>query len=382
MQNGVFLTGATGFLGAHLLRELLERSDMPITCLVRGEGEAAARRTFERQLAWYFPDFDLSQHAERLALAVGDIERPLLGMEQPAYEQLAATHGVILNAAANVHHVGAASRAFRANTDGVAALIDFAWRGVAKVLHHVSTVSVQGVFAGTPTLAAFDETHLAEGQTFPGPYPESKYRAELLMRKAFEQGLRGAVYRIGFVGPHSETGRFQRNIQQHNVARYVRGAVRLGFAPFLPDHSVRLTPVDSVARGIIALLTRGDCNGRTYYVDSPHRVNLYDVVRVLHAAGYPVRLLSAEVFHEKAARLSQDEEALNAVTGGRQSTEGHVLPIDSSASERALSQLGFAYPRVSSRWLGRFVEHAIEVGFLEAPRFWNIAEPSVDLALK
>jgi hypothetical protein len=49
-----------------------------------------------------------------------------------------------------------------------------------------------------------------------------------------------------------------------------------------------------------------------------------------------------------------------------------TVPIDSTQSQRTLAELGFQYPPVSSAWLGKFLQHAIEVGFVEAPRFWNL----------
>jgi thioester reductase-like protein len=376
----VFLTGVTGFLGAHLLVDLLEHTEANIACLARGADQAAAHKSLTRQLSWYFPGFDLAAHGERVHVVRGDMEAPELGLARDVYESLAETQDVILNAAADVNHVGAASRSFRVNTEAVATLIGLAKRGRSKAFHHVSTVSVRGEFKGPAPLASFKETHLEEGQSFHGAYQESKYRAEVLLRKAFAEGLTGGVYRVGYVGPHSVTGRYQRNIQQSNTARYVRACVRLGFVPYAPADTVQLTPVDSVARAIVLLMTRGSGQGQTYYVESPQLVLQYDVLRVLHAAGYPVRLMSEAEFLEKAPRLSQDAESLSAITPPPpDADEGHPIPTDASWSQRELRKLGFEYPRLTSAWLGRFLSHAIEVGFVEAPRFWNVAAPIGDL---
>jgi thioester reductase-like protein len=370
-QGSVLLTGVTGFLGAHLLRELLERSDAHVTCLVRGDGPDAAKHSAKRRLDWYFPDLDWQRHGGRVRFVAGDIGAPALGLDGRLYDELAETHALVLNSAANVSHVGAASQSFRVNTDGVAALLELARRGVQKQFHHVSTVSVQGQLSGTGARAGFDETQLELGQTFRNAYAESKYRAEVLVRKAFSEGLAGAVYRVGYIGPHGGTGRFQPNMHQSHIARYVRACVGLGFAPHLPDAKVTLTPVDSVARGILTLARAGAAR-QTYYVVTPHDLRLAQIVGVLHAAGYPIRLMSAQEFTAKAARLSRDEEALTTMLPGNASGESG-LAYDSSASQRELAKLGFEYPRPTSDWLALFVAHAIQEGFLEAPRFWNAA---------
>ncbi|MET0339803.1 MAG: thioester reductase domain-containing protein [Polyangiales bacterium] len=379
LGGDVFLTGATGFLGVHLLRELVEQTDATVSVLVRGASEHAARAALARQLDWYFRDFSLASLEGRVRVVLGDLEAAKLGLDGRTWDELAGSLGTIVNAAADVNHVGAASRAFRINTEAVAVLLDLAKQGCEKVFHHVSTASVQGEFKDPAPLAAFKETHLEEGQVFSGAYPESKYRAEVLMRRAFEDGLGGAVYRVGYVGPHSVTGQYQRNIHQSNTARYVRACVRLGFAPYLPEETVQLTPVDSVAGAIVRLMTRGANQGKTYYIDSPQQISLYDVQRVLHAAGYPLRLLDVDTFVEKATRLSNDTESLTVIAPSTATEGPHPIPTDTTWSQRELAKVGFEYPLLDGAWLGRFLQHAIEVGFVEAPRFWNVAPVLADI---
>jgi thioester reductase-like protein len=373
----VLLTGATGFLGSHLLFELLERSSASVSCLVRGNGAEGARRNLLAKLRWYFPEVDWSRHERRLGITAGNVEEKRLGLDQSSYDELARTHTHVLNAAANVSQSGAASSFFRANTDAVAVLLEFARHGTPKQFHQVSTIDVRGQFSTPTSLMSFAERHLEEGQSFHGAYAESKYRAEVLVQQAFAAGLSGGIYRVGYVAPHDETGRFQQNIHQNYVARYVRGCICLGFAPYAPSRSLRPTPVDSAARAITTLLGAGT-KKQTYYVQTPHEVSQYDVVRVLQAMGYPIRLMSLDDFEEKAPRLSRDEESYLAMLPGH-GDGARVLPTDSNASQRELARLGFEYPRPSSRWLAQFLRHAIEVGFIEAPRFWSSAPLVPDL---
>jgi hypothetical protein len=160
----------------------------------------------------------------------------------------------------------------------------------------------------------------------------------------------------------------------------VRAVVRLGFAPHLPERKVRLTPVDSVARAIHRIMTRGDSRGQTYYLETPHAVTQYDIVRVLQAAGYPIRLLALDDFNEKATRISQDSESLLALSAGSKPDPSvRAVPIDSRWSQSELARLGFEYPHTTSRWIGAFLQHALEVGFLEAPRFWHLGPVVADL---
>jgi thioester reductase-like protein len=380
LPGGVLLTGATGFLGVHLLREALACTDTKVTCLVRGDDAAAAREGLLRKLAWYFPDLARDSVEPRLRVVLGDVTVRQLGLRGRAYDEIADAHHLVVNAAASVSHVGRQADFFRVNTDSVATLIELCRRGAPKVLHHVSTIGVAGHFTSPPALAAFDETRLEEGQTFSNAYAESKHRAEVLLRAAQREGLAASAYRVGFIGPHSLTGRFQQNIEQNDTARYVRACVRLGLSAYLPNSKVELTPVDSVARAILTLAADPEAVGKTYHIDNPYSIMQYDVVRTLQAAGYPIRLLSLEQLIDRAPRISQDEESLTVMLSGlRGGPKTYAAPLESSWSTAELERRSFVYPRLTSAWLGRFLQHAIEVGFLEAPRFWNMAPPVPDL---
>jgi len=371
-MGSILLTGATGFLGTQLLHNLLARSDTSVTCLLRGEDEQRARDALIRKLRWYFPEAPWNESLQRLRVVLGDVSGDQLGMRGRVYEELAMTTRTIIHSAAKISHVGAPSAFFRANTESVAQLIAFARRGLPKQLHQISTLSVVGHFMEPTSLTEFSERHLEVGQSFAaaGPYAESKYQAEILMRQAFETGLRGAVYRVGYVGPHSVTGRFQQNIQENFIASYLRACVRVGVAPHLPDVPVRVTPVDSAARAIVTLITRAETTGKTFHIETPHALRQYDFVRVLQAAGYPVRLLPLEDFCDRAPRISQDAEAISILVPNEHA--GRHVPFDSRMTLLELDRLGCDFPVPTSVWLGRFLQHAIEVGFLEAPRFWNL----------
>jgi thioester reductase-like protein len=375
IEGPVLLTGATGFLGAHLLHELLVRTDASITCLSRGRPEAA-RAALGEKLGRYFPELEQSRFDARMRVVAADLTASELGVSGRVYDDLADDHRLILNVAANVGDGKRAQDFFPINTELVATLIELAKRGAPKALHQISTVSVAGHFAGTPPISAFTEQHLEEGQTFADPYGESKYQAEVLMRRAFSEGIPGGVYRVGFIGPHADTGRFQENIAQSYIASYVRACVRLGFAPYLPDTRVRVVPVDAAARAIATLLATADGPGRTYHIDHPTSVSQYDVIRALHAAGYAIRLLAPADFVAKSAALAGDESGVELMLPREHGDAEHpAVPFDSSFSAAELRRRHFEYPPVTSEWIARFLDHAVEVGFIEPPRHQHAAAP-------
>jgi thioester reductase-like protein len=367
----VLLTGASGFLGMHLLHDLLVQRGATVSCLLRGSSEQQVRRSIEDKWRWFFPETELEPHGERLGIVVADVTAPRLGLSERAYDGLAETHGAIFNAAANVSGGGGLAEILPINVGLVESLIELARYGSPKHLHHVSTVDVGGYFTEKPRMDAFTEDHLEAGQTFGDAYGESKYRAERLLRSAMADGIAATAYRVGFIGPHSQSGRFQQNPDHNYTSRYVRACVRLGVAPFLPRTKISLTPVDAVSRAILALGASGESAGQTYYVENPHAVTHYELMRVLQAAGYPLRLLALQDLIRVAERLEGDAESIGLLLP--QGPEIYPLRIDASQSLAALARVGFEHERLSSDWFGRFVRHAIDVGFLVAPRLWEVA---------
>ncbi|WP_437733323.1 SDR family oxidoreductase [Sorangium sp. So ce1335] len=370
LPGDVLLTGASGFLGIHLLHDLLV-GGATVSCLLRGESEQGARRSLEDRWRWFFPDIEIEPHRERLRVIVADVTARHFGLNERAYDALAETHGAMFNVAGNVngHEL---HELLPINVGLVESLIELSRYGCPKHLHHVSTVGVVGYFRGRPPIEAFAEQHLQEGQVFLDAYSESKYRAEVLLRQAMAQGIAATAYRVGFIGPHGQTGKFQQNPEQNYTSRYVRACVRLGFAPYLPKVQIPITPVDAVARAILALGSSGESAGQTYYVETLNPVRHYEVMRVLQAAGYPLRLMEVADLIGCAARLSSDKESLGLVLPQAADPETLQVPIDAKASLAALARCGFDHAS-SGEWLGRFVAHAIEVGFLPPPRFWGEA---------
>jgi thioester reductase-like protein len=368
--GGIVLCGATGFLGVHLLSELLGTEGARLTCLVRGTDDAAASERLWKRVGWYFPELERSRLGQHIQVLAADLTRERLGLSERTYRALAETHSAVFNAAADVRHVGHREEFQRINTDGVQRLLEFSRQGQPKHLHHVSTVAVKGRLPEGSLCEAFTERHLDVGQRFPDhPYAESKYEAEVLLRAAFEQGTAGTIYRVGNIGPHSVSGRFQTNIGDSAFAAHVWCCARLGFAPYRPQAKLRLMPVDVMANAVHRLASSSGAVGKTYHLEHWEELSHYDVMRVLQAFGYAIRLASERDFVETAPSLTDDDATLATLLQTGASEDGAVTRVDSAATVRELRQLGFECAPASARWLMQFFEHAIEVGFLDPPRF-------------
>ncbi len=134
----VFLTGATGFLGAFLLRDLL-RQGLVVHCLVRGADTAAARDRLTANLRALelLDDVDL----DRVRVYTGDVTKPRLGMAEDTYAGLARRVGAVYHSAAKVNFLTLYKWLRKSTVEATHGILRFACAARAT-LHHVSTTGV------------------------------------------------------------------------------------------------------------------------------------------------------------------------------------------------------------------------------------------------
>ena len=160
----------------------------------------------------------------------GDIEKPLLGMRQELYDELAVKIDTVIHTAANVHHAGDYADLERTNVGGTKNVIEFAKKANA-VLNHTSTTSLSG--AGTVLEdrknSVFDETKLYVGQHYAdNVYIHSKYEAEKAVLNARKEGLRANIFRMGNLTWRVSDGLFQPNTDDNGFLHRVRALLKLG----------------------------------------------------------------------------------------------------------------------------------------------------------
>jgi len=277
------LTGATGFLGVFLLRDLLRETRAQIHCLVRCRDSAAGRAKIRANLE----SFELWEDSftERIVPVPGDLAQPLLGLSPEAFARLAAAVDSIYHNGALVNFAYPYAMLEAANVRGTQEVLRLACLERIKPVHYVSTLSVfpasgigQDVFREEPTTSW---TELVDG------YSQSKWVAEQLVVEAGRRGLPVGIYRPGRITGHSQTGACGKH---DLIVNLLRDLLQLGAVPDL-DTSFEMTPVDYVSRAIVYLSRQMASRGQIFHLTNPQSMPLQQMVEVLDRSGYPVRVL-------------------------------------------------------------------------------------------
>ena len=370
MWGEVLLTGATGFLGAFLLREIVDRTDAHVHCLVRADdAERAAARLQAAMRGFGLWDEAL---AGRVSAVPGDLERPGLGLTPAGYAGLAGRVDAVVHNGARVNHLEAYSRLRPANVEGTRDVLRLATSGRTKAVHFVSSLSAALAVGENPD-AIGEQQRVPADRVVPRGYVATKWVGEELVRAAGAAGLPITVHRPGRVSGHTLTGACGTGDSFWN---YIRAVTRLGAVPDgdALEVGVDLVPVDHVAGGIVALATDPAAVGGVYHLAGEHLVTVAEVVGALRADGYRIDVVPAEQWQD---RLGQAVEAaiargdLSWTTAAVLSTgfqqRSHGIRWSRTATAAALAGKPVAGPEMDGSVLARAVGYFRRTGFFAAP---------------
>ncbi|MDF2544191.1 MAG: thioester reductase [Herbinix sp.] len=293
----ILLTGATGFLGIHILSELLKNSCTRVICLVR-----KAERLNE-VLRYYYND---NLELDKIKVLEGDIEQPRLGLTEKDYNDLLVTVDTVIHTAANVKHFGLWDKFYRTNTLGTENMIRFAEKADAR-LHYVSTLSVSGDGIGKQSIpiTEFSEENLYIGQDYrSNVYIHTKYLAEKAVLNAIEKGLDACIYRVGNLTWREADGKHQINQHENGFLSRIRAIKKLKVITHeMGKMMVDVTPVDKCAEAIVQLaLTSDSCMVFHLFND-----NQVEQMKLLNMLGVFPDVVPLQDFLEKVSVNKADD---------------------------------------------------------------------------
>lgn len=368
----ILLTGVTGFLGAFLLRDLLENTSAQILCMVRFADSSqddipAGIARIRRNML----DFGLwsDNIMERVEILTGNLARKRFGLAPDTFNELAERIDIILHAAATVNLVYPYAALQKPNVGGTREVLRLAAQGGATV-QYISTNGVLLPKSGREgwsedaMLEVDDVVKLADG------YGQTKWVAEQLALEAGRRGVPIKIHRLGTISGHSETG--AANAWDLLTALIVE-SVRIGRYPDVKGWRAEMTPVDFVSKAIIHLSNQTETEQTIYHIGDPDPVDISQVFGDLNTLGYPTEPLEFEkwvaLWDDKRGSAKGGDGAftVDILRSGMPSIDflRDVVVLD-NAKTRPL-RLAIERPKVDQILLETYTRHWYARGWLPKP---------------
>ena len=358
LGKNILLAGATGFLGIHVLKELLDTTgpDTTIWCLLRGKGSLTPERRLKEMLFYYFDKNYSSYFGRRIRIVEGDITA------QDSLEALPKDIDMVFNCAANVKHFSKGTDIEDINYGGVKNLTAFCEsRGAYFV--HVSTESVGGL---TPGLVpdSLTEQMLFFGQLTDNQYVHSKFLAERHILEHMAQGkLKAKIMRAGNLSPRAADGEFQINMNANASMGRLKAFKMLGVCPYtVLEGQIEFTPIDQAAKAMV-LLSRTPIENCVFNVSNNHLMPMDDIITRLEMIdGKAVEYVEPQEFDRKMDEAREDPEKarIMAPLVAYQQSASEQVGVETLASTvftmQVLHRLGFRWDHTSSAYVDMIFE--------------------------
>jgi tyrocidine synthetase III len=361
-QN-IMITGSLGFLGMHLIQELLSQTDCQLFLLVRSKNGISAKERLNQKALFYFKNEDFfTQYANRIELIEGDITQVEIADNFiDSYQSI----DCIIHAAANTSHFGDWEDFDQVNIKGTENILRFAAQIEADI-HYISTLSVAGGKTEHDYLF-FSENDIPTNIDHGNYYIQSKIEAEKMLKAQNQVNV--SIYRVGNLMPSFSGGVFQENTADNAFMNTLKFYFELGKIPNFKAKIYDFSFIDEVAKSIRLLINN---EFGIYHLSNSNKINdvelgnmiaqyweSYQVVKItdliseyLDNIQHPTyaSTLQAYIAHSK---VLETEEGL---------TKFHV---STEKTQHILRELGFEWKKVNANYITKMLSHLEKTGFIK-----------------
>ena len=375
--NNVFLTGANGFVGIHILHELLNSTNNIIYCLVRGNSVEHSLDRLKKAYNFYF-NTDISKYLNnRIYIVSGNVDAPNFGIDISLFNNYINNFSTIIHTAAIVKHYGSFEDFEKINMNGTRNVVEFAY-AYKKRLIHISSISVSGNYLVKQNNRNIDfsENSLYIGQHYSeNVYVNTKLEAERIVLSYIEKGLTAQIHRIGILSGRYSDGVFQEKISENAFYNRIKSMVSLGsISEDMLEQSIEFTPVDACAKAIITLAKNSICNNKVFHLYDHHLMKVKNLVNLFKDIGVNVNVLSKKDFNDFIYDISlkSDNSNLNPIINDINYDSNHLLSLNydftvnitSEFTQKYLHLLNFDWPNIDNNYVKKILNYMKKVNFI------------------
>jgi amino acid adenylation domain-containing protein/thioester reductase-like protein len=364
--KSIFLTGATGFLGAYLLRDLLRHTTAEIVCLVRAEEAAAGMYRLRAVLK----DYGLVDEIDfgRVTILLGDLARHRFGLTQREFQNLAEKSDAIYHCGAAVNFVAPYSTLRDANVAGTVETLKLAGLQHTKPVHFISSVyTLVDADRTGPSLVEQDLPRNAKGLRM--GYLQTKWVAERLAEAARNRGIPVNIYRPGRICGDSATGACQ---QEDFYWGFLGACLKMGSAP-MPFPDENMVPADYASESIVKLAQDTDRVNQTYHIVNREPLAGARLLEMVRQFGYNLRSVPYADWREAVSLHVQNDPAnasskFAGLLFDGEGVESEPEPMFSAPlTWGLLDEMGVECPGINAALVNKYLQFFVDSGLYPEP---------------
>ena len=369
--GNVLLTGATGFLGIHILRELLISTNVKIYCLVRPDPSTSPVDKLLHKLHFYFGNQFDHLIDYRIFVMTADIVEPNLGLSIETITNLASQVSCVINSAALVKHYGDYKDFNNINVIGVQNLISFC-ENFNKLLIQISTTSVSGTLLTSLTdsylpeeKVNFTERDLFIHQDLNNVYVRSKFEAErLILTELVHKRLKALILRVGNITNRYDDGKFQENDIENAFLNRLKAFLTLKQIPdSILDNYIEFTPVDFASKAIIKSIEFSEPAISILHIYNSKHLYINQLVHILKQLNIPIEIVDDSSFSTALKNFSFNNLSsdfnilLNDLDKSDKLLYHTNLTINNDFTIEFLQSIGFDWPEIDKSYIQKLLNN-------------------------
>lgn len=351
--KNILITGANGFLGIHLIHQLLLNSSATLFCLIRGNSDIEIANRLRDSLDYYGLYQDSLNH--RLVPIRGDLSLPKLGISQEIYEKLTSSIDCIFHNGAFVHHIYDYQMLRASNVLSTIELLKFASTRKSKIINYISTIAaINDRDSDGKYLEQFPTHTIFTGGN---GYTQTKWVSERLLGEAKARGFRVNLFRPSYILGDQTSGTI--DYKNNHICRFIKGCIQLQSAPI--DFGLfDFLPVDFVAHAIVKTALQFPNRSIAYNINSVEPIPWNTIFSWITHFGYPLSLISYDTWRDVHLSSIDDSNELYPLLpiylSGNTKGEQEDQLVVNTEMRTALQKIHISYPELDQSLFITYLE--------------------------
>ncbi len=363
--ENILITGATGFLGIHVLADFLDNKDGLAYLVIRSKKLSAVDRLIE-QLNYYFNGKYIDLINKRIMILEYDLLDNNLN-EILEKNSIYTKIDTIINCSAHVKHFGKKEIFQKMNVELVKQLINFCTKFEIKLVH-ISTLSIsrsgledKNAKKNLNKIKIFTEKDLYIGQKIENIYSLSKFLAEVEILEAISNGLNATIVRLGNLTNRISDGIFQKNSEENAFMTRLKFVMREKIIPktFYNKGSIEMSPIDLVSNAIIKILDNMKLPVYNLYNNNFLPINEF-VIYLKKYQNINISIVEDEQFVNTIINSKDSSSSvlvMDLSSNGKLDYSSDVI-LDSTITNQELEKLGFSWNKINSEYLDKVLKNS------------------------